>query len=394
MIPTMAESRKSTDSIPRASIPQIFDVLISISHGATTFDQVRVQLQARSGRRSPATRQAMWTVARDTLSDLHKLGFITAGILPRKRSDLDRLRESPCSITERGSALASLFVEKPGRAFDELLLVWMNEHLYFHSFMARLLRAPLYVPDITSANHLGPGGQRLFEENSLADKIVESCGGRLRAIGFLPERLLTLERVVRERVKEIQAHSNLRDLDPKRRIDAVEDLVLLPAFLAAEDLPFDAVTFQHLLKVSQDFFSASWTSSHPAFSGRVMFATCEFRPNVLDNSAPPSKEVIHHGHAFAADRFFSSLLSSYRYLAGPSGAYVDAYTLRAVVCVELAIQPKVFGACLESLLASHSKSNITIYTELPFVPPPQGEDYLEIGKRRIGRLKLVEQNGV
>ena|SRR2546425_8590973 len=151
----MVEAPKLTDSIPRASIRQILDVLVLISQGATNFEHVRLQLHSRSGRKAPGTRHAMWTVARDTLSDLHKLGFITAGILPRKLSDIDRFRESPCRITERGLELAGLFADKPGRAYDELLVVWMNEHPYFRSFMTRLLRAPLHVPDITNANQLG-----------------------------------------------------------------------------------------------------------------------------------------------------------------------------------------------------------------------------------------------
>ena len=228
----------------------------------------------------------------------------------------------------------------------------------------------------------------------MAEKIVESCSGRLRSVGFPAERLRTLERVIRERVAGIRAKFSLRDLDPRKRIDVLEDLVALPAFLAAEDLPFDPVTFQHLLKVSQDFLSASWTSSHPSFLGRMIFATCEFRPDILQASEPLTKEVIHHGRVFATDRFANSLLSSYKYLTGSSGAYVDAYALRAMVCIELTIQPQVFTACLESLIGASSKTNFTTYTELPFVPPPQGEHYLEIGKQRIGRIKLVERNGV
>src|SRR5580704_1906753 len=130
-----------TDSIPRAAIEQILQVTGVLSDGMGTFDNVRQLLHRRSSRKAPASREAMWTVARDALSDLQKLGYATVGLLPRKRSEVDRLRETPCKLTESGFALARLFGEKQwrARAFDELLVAWMNDHPYFQLFTQRLV---------------------------------------------------------------------------------------------------------------------------------------------------------------------------------------------------------------------------------------------------------------
>jgi hypothetical protein len=36
---------------------------------------------------------------------------------------------------------------------------------------------------------------------------------------------------------------------------------------------------------------------------------------------------------------------------------------------------------------------MSVYTELPFEPPPQGENYVEVNRRRIGRVKLIYKSG-
>ena len=90
------EVAKTTDSIPRVTVDQILLALAAISRapeGKATFDAVRQALHARSSRKAPASREAMWTAARDALSDLQRLGYAVVGVLPRKRSEVDRQRE-------------------------------------------------------------------------------------------------------------------------------------------------------------------------------------------------------------------------------------------------------------------------------------------------------------
>src|SRR5437016_8373638 len=114
---TETAGQKITDSIPRAGIAQILETAraLSVAPEPAKFEDVRQVLHRQSSRRAPASRDAMWTVARDALSDLQKLGYVNVGVLPRKRSEVERLRETPCELTESGQALAKLFVDKKTR---------------------------------------------------------------------------------------------------------------------------------------------------------------------------------------------------------------------------------------------------------------------------------------
>jgi hypothetical protein len=332
----------------------------------------------------------MWTAARDALSDLQRLGYAVVGVLPRKRSEVDRQRETPCELTARGQDLARVHQEKPGRAFDELLVAWMNVHPYFRAFVVRLLDGPLYVPDVTSAKQFSV--DRASGSTTTADSVVAYCTARLDSVGFPANKRSIFERDIRDRLVQQEAKTSLADLDAKKWVDVIEDLVVIPAFLAAESLPFDAVTFQHLIKVSQDFLSAAWTSSYPSFDGRVVFSTCEFRPSPRDDTAPTA-EIVHHGKAFAGANFSSVLQANYQKICGPQPGYINAYALRALVCCELSIQPVVFARCLEDVIRAGAPAGMTIYTELPFTPPPAGEGYVEINNRRVGLIKIVGANG-
>jgi hypothetical protein len=167
---------------------------------------------------------------------------------------------------------------------------------------------------------------------------------------------------------------------------------VVPSLLAAEALPFDPVTLQHLIKASQDFFLASWTSSHPDFGGRVVFSTCDVDPVPVADASAQTYAVAHHGKTYAWPHFEKAVHSAYRKLADAGRrSYVSAYELRALVCVELRIQPPVFAACLEQLLQMRRPKAPAIYIEIPFQPPPKGEPYVEIGKNRtrVGRLKIA-----
>jgi len=332
----------------------------------------------------------MWTAARDALSDLQRLGYASVGVLPRKRSEVERLRETPCELTDSGRALAKVHEEKRGRAFDELLVAWMNGHPYFRAFIVRLLDGPLHVPDVTGAKQFSV--ERTGASSTTAEKVVANCSSRLNVIGFPAEKVEIFEREVRARVVQQEGRTALAELDAKKWVDVIQDLVVIPSFLAAEGLPFDSVTFQHLIKVSQDFLAAAWTSSHPTFEGRVVFSTCEFRPNPREEA--PTTEVVHHGKGFATAAGFSAVLqATYQKLGGAQPGYVNAYALRAQVCSEMAIQPVVFARCLEDLIRAGTTSGMAIYTELPFTPPPAGEGYVSINNRRIGLIKIVGANG-
>ncbi|GEM_PF-3343726 len=391
----MQELNETKDSIPRVGIDQLLDVLshITSSESRCTFDQVRNFLYKTAKRKAPPSREASWTVARDVLSDLQRFGFLKAGTLPRKRSEVERLRETPCEISESGSELARVYREKRSEAFNKLLIAWMSGHPYFRVFTVRLLQAPMYIPDITGIKQLGKDLPFPPKLDILAERIKESCTTRLALVDYPTKRGAVFNSFVDKRLKMLGDFASGAHLDAKKLVDVIEDNVVVPALLEAEDLHFDSITLQHLIGCAQDFYSGSVTSSHPSFNGRVLFSTCDFSPDPVPNPSAEVSEVIHHGRSFVSSRFGDSILSGYKRLAGSSQSYVDIYALRALVCVELTIQPSVFTLCLEQLMDEGPQKGLGVYTELPFTPHPASESYVEIRKRRIGMIKLVVTKG-
>lgn len=385
---------KVTDAIPRVTLDQIFTSLCFLAgRERATFDEVRSLLQKETARRSPGSREALWTSARDTLGELQRLALAKTGPLPRKRSDVARLRESPCELTAEGRELASKYEEKSGKGFDLLLIRWVNEHPYFRSYLARLARGPIYVPDITSLKQVGD--LDVTQANELGLRIASGCATRLRSVGWSDNGIEIVSREIRERLASDLPRFDLASLrgNAKAWVDFVQDSIVLPSFLAAENLPFDPVTFQHIIRVAQQFLAGAWTSSLSTFDGRVLFATCSFEPRLED--VPLSSEsrvhaVLHHGRSWASSRFETSLAIAYSSVSGGRpGTYADVYALRAVVCTELGIQPKVFELCLNDLSRDPQPGRPVLYTELPMRPPPAGEAYVELRGQRIGSVKVV-----
>jgi hypothetical protein len=394
-LPPTPEHRGTTDSIPRARIEQILEVLARLAESARPlkFEDVRTELLRQSHRAAPSASEAMWTVARDILGDLNKLGLARVGPLPRRRSEVTGLRETPCEATPPGVEIGKLFRDKPGQAHDRLLREWVLGHFYFRTLLSRLERAPLFVPDITSIKYLGAEGVSQILLDKLGDRVVESLTSRVRVAGWDELQITKLTDIVRHRVVGLRERTDLAGADTKTLVDAVQDGVVLPAVLQVEDLPFDPVTFQHLLKASQGFLVAAWTSSHPQYTGRVIFSTCDFRPDgVLEKDKRAADlEVNYHGRTYATERFAASLVTAWRRVTENRGGYADAYVLRALVCVDIGIAPQVFDVCMER--TRDNPAGFELFTELPFAPPPPGEDYVKLGNKRIGLIKLSMREG-
>ena len=386
------EVPRITDSVPRATITQILQVLshLARSDGRSTFNQVRLFLLKRSRIAAPSSLTAMYTVAREVLLDLKQLELIQAGVLPRTQSQLAALSDAPCELTPAGVELARLFAEKEtrGRAFDCLLLAWLQHHPYFKLFLMRLHRRLLSFPDVTSIKQFGSDVRGDENLDTLARRLSDHCLRRLEAVEFPTAQTEAFTRAIGERVQEL-GRATLSELDAKRWVDAIQDRVIIPATLTAEGLPFsDAVTLQYVLKAAKDFLVASSTSSHPRYPLRIVFPTCEFQPALTDENEVT--QIIHHGKRFAESLFAKVVQEAYDCAAPQPGAYADAYAVRALVCTEIRVQPKVFARCLSELIEAGPASGLAIYTELPFAPPPPGEDYIEVGRNRIGLLKLTK----
>jgi len=301
------------------------------------------------------------------------------------------LRDSPCEITPAGKELAAAAATKRGLAFDTLLIAWLESHPYFRGLIVRLAMSPLYVPDITSAAQVG--SSRSVVE--ITAHVLQNCEDRLAGVSFGPAKFSVFGEGLRRRMSGASAQLASPDLDSKKLVDLIQDSVVIPSLLESEQLPFDGVTFHHLLKIAGEFFAAASTTSHPDFGGRIVFSTCDFIPTISLSASTKILAVQHHGGTFARPRFAEALATAYAKVAVSSGGYADAYKVRAIVCLELQIQPPVFALCLKELMSGDETSGPIIYTELPFTPPPQGEDYVEASQRRIGKLMIKAfPNGV
>jgi hypothetical protein len=371
-----------TDTIPRVQVTQILSALSSVAatDGRGTFERVRAHLLKESKRKAPVTHEAMWTIARDVLSELGRLGYANVGPLPRKRSEVLRLANTPCELTSTGRELAESYMGRRAQAFDALLGVWLKEHLYFRVFTERVLDEPLFVPDITSIKQISTERGEI-DLIRLPESVKKSCEDRLKRNGFSDDKLRIFRQAVEERFSVLAKRNHIDQLDAKALVDVIQDSVVLPALLQAENLPFDAVTFQHVLRASQDFLTATWTTSHPDFPGRAIFRTCSFEHGL-------SGPVTHHGVSFADKGFSHALIEAYNALVKGTSTYVNAYALRAVVCLRQQIQPQVFERCLAVRIAAKDVAGLKIFTELPFSPPPAGEEYVKAGFDRIGLVKL------
>ena len=377
-----------TDTIPRVQVTQLLSVAAALAagDGKTTFERVRAHLLRESSRKAPATHEAMWTIARDVLSELGRLGYANVGPLPRKRSEVTRLANTPCEVTLAGRSLGESYRLRPAHAYDELLAAWLSQHPYFWIFTNRVLTEPLFVPDITSIKQIS-NERGEIEISRVPELVLKSCEDRLIRSRFHPEKLPTFRRAIEDRFSVLAKRNHIDQLDAKGLVDVIQDTVVLPALLQAEKLPFDAVTFQHILRASQDFLTASWTTSHPDFAGRVVFCTFRFERDD-ETAGRGTSRVVHHGVSFAEKTFSQALIEAYSKLVRENSSYVNAYALRAVVCLTQQIQPQVFERCLAARIAAKDVAGMKIFTELPFSPPPAGEDYVKSGLDRIGLVKL------
>jgi hypothetical protein len=378
-----------TDTIPRARLRQILDALAAVSMmGGCTFDEVRGFLSRRS-KTTSLTPFAMATVARDVLSDLNRLQLVHIGPIPRKRSELEQRKHAKCEITDDGAKLAELYRATPGQAFDRLLLSWINEHPYFRLFILRVMQSPLFIPTVTSVKQFDRKLLANSNSSEIIQQIAANCVNRLIRASTPAAKISAFKEFFQEKMNELW-HHRLSELDAKTLIDAIENRAVLPALLKAENLPFDAVTFERLLWAARDFLCAASISSHPDFSGNVVFATSCFKPDLLANPDAPAVSVTHRGYTFTRETFQERFTEAYRSVAGQSRAFIDIYALRAIVCLSLKIQPKVFNKCLESLANDSARSHQTIFFELPFKPPPKGELYVQVGNQRIGQVNISE----
>jgi hypothetical protein len=374
----------ATDTIPRASLESIVSSLeiIASASDAVPFDDVRIALQQVSlARPSPLLRTAMLSTTRDVLADLRRLKLIDlVGPLPRPSQTVQK--ECLCRLTLAGIDMARKFQNDKGLGYDALFALWYEFHPHFATLITRLQSRPFFLPEFTGAKHLSPELIKTLDTGIFAEGIAAKTVAKLPAQFF---EHVSSERVILEvtsRAAELHSKTSMETVvDPQQAVEKIQDTVVAPAILACEGLEFDRVSLKHILKAARDFFACSSTTMLPDCDSRTYFITSH-----LDQGENDKTHIVHHGVRYAEDSFGAVMRSCYEMLNMGGMSWVDAYALRAQVCVDLRIQQEVFNRCLGEYVERNPGG---VGTELAFKCGPAGEKPIEVRGKEIGLIKLT-----
>jgi hypothetical protein len=379
---TQAPSQ-TTDTIPRASLESVVLGLdrIAASSGKVELDEVRRTLQAWAQDRSgPLLRNDMLSTTRDVLADLRRLRLIEIeGPLPRPAQK--EQKPCLCVITESGAELAKQFAQDSGRGYDALFSLWYQDHPYFASMVRRLQLRPFYLPEFTGIKHLGVALLRERDAQKFAEGIAEKTGQKLPDGFFETIDQEHLKKEIISRANDLHQKTSLESVsDLQLVVDKIQDTVVAPAVIACERLGFDRVTLKHILKACRDFIISSSTTRLPECDSRAYFITCHLQPG-----ADSKVRIVHHGVTFAEQQFHGMMKRCYRHLSRDSGTWVNAYALRAKVCIEMGIQQEVFNRCFRTYV---EKNVGNVATELSFRSSHFGETPIDVKGKEISLIQL------
>lgn len=372
-----------TDTIPRASLESIVRGLevIATSPEPVELEEVRLSLHdSARDRFGPVLRNDMLSTTRDVLADLRRLWLIEIeGPLPRP----SQREQKPCLCrpTAAGVDLWRKFEIDCGRGYDELFTLWYKHHPHFANMIRRLQRGPFYLPEFNGIKHFGVPLLRQSDAEPFARGIGEIVASRMPPQFFASISREQLGAQILSRAKELHEKMSLETApDLQAIVEKIQDSVIVPAVIACEQLEFDRVSLKHILKIGREFLACSSTSMLSEYEARAHFITCH-----LVRIAGDKAQIVHHGVQFSEQQFDAAMKRCYRTLRSEKGPWVDAYTLRAKVCVEMSIQQEVFNRCFETYVEQHAGS---VATELSFRAAYSGETPIGVRGKEIGLIQL------
>src|SRR5580698_2515196 len=114
----MDKPANETDSLPRIQGPDMF-MLLRLFDGTdeTTLENFRLRLC--TDRQRQRRGDYLFSTARDTASELQRLGLLEGGPFPKDGRDYARMRDNKLRITKQGRDLVGLFSANRGAAYDQ-----------------------------------------------------------------------------------------------------------------------------------------------------------------------------------------------------------------------------------------------------------------------------------
>ena len=276
----MEKPVNETDSLPRIQVRDMFMLLRLFERtDQTTLENFRLRLC--TDRKSQRRGDYLFSTARDTASELQKLGVLKGGPFPKDSRDYVRMCNNALSITKSGRALLSLFAADRGAAYDDLFGRMYAAHRHLRDYAAILSTRPVFVPVLTSVkDHISPAytnAVALADDLSRGDFRVEemlaSLTQRLKRALSDSERK-EIEDGARSLVVETRLSAASEDATEfaKKVIDKL-NFIVVPAVLREAGLNCDYRTHRAAWSIGQEFLVWCATTSHPDHQGTLVFGT-------------------------------------------------------------------------------------------------------------------------
>jgi hypothetical protein len=389
----MEKQTNETDSLPRVQVRDLFMILrlLAASH-ETTLENVRLRLCTdREGQRRG---DYLFSTARDTASELQRLGLLEGGPFPKDSRDYAKMKDNELEITEEGSRLADKFESDRAAAYDELFGKMYQAHRHLREYTRVLSDGHLFAPVLTSVKDHISGAYS--EAASLAQEIAN---GDLRIEDMMAvletriKRQLTknekteIEGGARSVISETQMSATTDDPTAfaKKLLQKINDLVI-PVLLRDRGLDCDFRTHRVAWSLGQEFLIWCPTTSHPEFDGTVVFPTASLG---VSQDRATLKKISFTRFSDLEQPFLPRLLAAYAKLQKLGrGTYVPAWELRAVFCLENLCPPATFNRLFEQQYARSDGYELQMEIQRQ---RPRFELPLRAGARNIGSVRVVKK---
>jgi len=390
----MEKQTNETESLPRVQVRDMFMVL-RLLEGAeeTTVENVRLRLC--TDRKAQRRGDFLFSTARDTASELQRLGLLEGGPFPKDSRDYAKMKDNTLTITSEGRSLAAKFGAVRATAYDDLFGKMYYAHRHLRDYARVLSERSLFAPVFTSVkDHISAA---YSEAAALAEDIAN--GGfrgedMLAALERRLKRALTaderkeIETGIKALITETQMSAAADDTTAfaKKLLQKANDLVI-PVLLTGLGLDCDFRTHRVAWALGQEFLVWCPTTSHPEFEGTVVFRTARLQ---LSEDGGHVKHIIFDSRASELEQvFLARLFSTYSRLQKTGRpTYVPAWELRAAFCFENSCQPSVFNRLFEQQYARSDGYDLQMEIQRQ---RPRFEAPLRAGARNIGSVRVVKK---
>ena len=380
------------DSIVRITARDLFiSLMLFKKNNNSTIENVRLRLC--TDRKKKRRGIYLWATARDTVSELRRLGLIEGGPLPRDHRQYQDTSGNKLSVTTEGKRLIETFNSDKTDAYDHLFSLMFQEHLYLRNFVQIVNNDPILAPVLTSVKeHIS---SRYSSTKILADDISKGNIDTENLISSLTSRIgRDLEQYEKKQilqdvdilVAESQVSSSIDDPSDfaKKFITKLNEIVI-PGIFQSNGLGFDYRTHRTLWTLGQEFLVWWATTSHPAYDGSLIFPTAKIQAS--DDGNRIIKIVFDSGLENTDMDFLQKLYSAYQSLQKLKNlSYVAAWELRSVFCFENRCQPSVFNRLFDKYYTGSKEYKLHLEIQRS---KPRSEEPLFAGKRKIGTVRVT-----